>query len=1428
MFQTQNTITLRKDCDVRHFCTVSKRLVFLLALGFVLSGNAPAQTQAVRLALIAETADATAASDVLTARLSTNSQIQLLERNEIEKVYREQGLSAMNGDYLKLGRILGADGLLILHLSKGGDSQRLMARLVAVKPGVTLSQPEYPWPLDNPLQWAGVVATQFQPLFPKLAVLAKDALPISILNLRSAVASVQGETLERELTELLYARLINEKDVFVLERRRMELLSVENQWSESEEKSFWNGSYLLEGVIDKAGLQKDVLTIEAMLTPPDKKDVLSVQASGARTNLPAVVNDLASRILAALKKQSSPVEWNPRAEADRYFEEAQWMLKWRMYQEAKSAGEAAWALGKQNDEVAKLKIKAYQGCAGDPGMCIVTFEEGRVVFGQLINRHVIDASEAATCASAPEAEQFTDLVRAGEIFQDTFRPIAASVQEPDPAWLKLGASILDQTSLWLRYYYFTVEARHAREAAIDEARQLCLTITGLLESQPGFAKADTNATLLTVKARNVAFWVDTPEQCLPVYRAMLESGQWPLVRRRFINAAYKEVSRQVDFQGGFSRTDAIDGSVRFDDPHGPPADLANPCLVGWTWADRKRCPAVWNGFIDELCNSSKPLTSLEGKILRCSYAWSEEDFERHFENLLNEALQQHEAIIAAGLGTRLLDDLNRLIQERVPALIRERQSRVQNQAWKPFKEKFTLWVNQNHEAMAALQEVQKRRPELEKKKDYLNSQTNFDFMSFARIVLNDNYKPAEARELLPLVSNYFARILTNQPADRVKQQQVKYWVNNLENKLAAIISPPPPRTNLPGPPAVRAAVPAPHIPSSGTNPAPKAVIRSLDMGHFWNIPTPAEVQTVDSGDDATYRYTYFGQDYTPQIASCCFRDGRLWVEVRFDEHGYLGRAQFWGIDLATWAADKIQFQGEEFSLPNLIYQKKSHPFEAHEGYLYLSLGSSVRRYSFKAHSWEQFPVPASDGITPVRLANRLFFTTSSSILEYGADGSFRTLASSRRRPAMTLLDGVEDYGSPHLFLTVDHALHVHIGDDIYMFSTQSNNWLQVATLPKHYEYFPFEDGFLTGARSWGEWQGMFSRMSSPQSLFPTPTYKHFQPAKTGSTYWPYDIPGIEFCLQDSRLWFLVNSPKFQLDGLHKLQAQPVGKADPALICCTFGEKQPVTIPVRFETGDIKLISHLPYLANPWDPQWILQWTPQGMVMIHAALPGFWLIPATDLETALQNARSRQLLKKQEGLQAANASHEQWRKELLAAYDRNHSGVFDPDERKAMIDDPRYLELELPVIDANSNGLLDAAELGFFDANTNGVLDPQEEKAIDTTLGLLAEKLMPQAPLDSNLVRSPACLPPELLSSSNYMAPGFFTIGLDSNDRATVKKNLVDLLRMYLLHDISAHAKFTRQGMQRDPHHLLKQEVEAYWKFKRGQTNLPASSVPPQH
>jgi hypothetical protein len=221
-----------------------KRVIFIFAiLAFAL--RLPGQTnESVRLALISESDEASAVVDILTAELSNNKNLQLLERAEIEKVYQEQGMSAGNKDYLKLGQILGADGLLLMETVKEGTNQYLNMRLVAVKPGVALVAEQFSWPVENLTEWSSTFGKHLHLFLPKLSVLLKDAIPISVVNLRSAISSAEGAETEQQLKLLTIQRLSREKELFVLERQKMQLLSEEKDLK-LDDSAFWNGSYPL-------------------------------------------------------------------------------------------------------------------------------------------------------------------------------------------------------------------------------------------------------------------------------------------------------------------------------------------------------------------------------------------------------------------------------------------------------------------------------------------------------------------------------------------------------------------------------------------------------------------------------------------------------------------------------------------------------------------------------------------------------------------------------------------------------------------------------------------------------------------------------------------------------------------------------------------------------------------------------------------------------------------------------------------------------------------------------------------------------------------------------------------------------------------------------------------------------------------------------
>jgi TolB-like protein len=312
----------------------------------------------VRLAVIAETRDASAASDLLTVEFSKNPQVTVLERNEIEKVYREQGLSAANRDYLKLGQVLGADGVLLVSAIVSTNGTGLRIRLIAVKPGVLLASERFSMP-DDLARWAAGVAMRLDPLLPKLSVLVQDAVPVSVVNFRSAIQSPETREIERRLTTLALDRLSRERQLFVLERTRMQLLASEKDLKGLGDSAFWNGSYLLEGTIDRDGYSPDKITISARLVPPKGGDPVPIEVSGSRTDFPGVINQLADKVRDDLKLAGTAASWNPADEAQKYFEEATWALKWGLLEQAQSASDSAWALGKRDMDCALARLSAY-------------------------------------------------------------------------------------------------------------------------------------------------------------------------------------------------------------------------------------------------------------------------------------------------------------------------------------------------------------------------------------------------------------------------------------------------------------------------------------------------------------------------------------------------------------------------------------------------------------------------------------------------------------------------------------------------------------------------------------------------------------------------------------------------------------------------------------------------------------------------------------------------------------------------------------------------------------------------------------------------------------------------------------------------------------------------------------------------------------
>src|ERR1022692_2907231 len=97
-------------------------LLFLMAAVLLCAGEywraQAAPPPPVRLAIVSEGDGLAPTADLLTAELSKDARLALLERDQIAQVLKEQALAQTSGgkkDFLKVGRLLSADGLLLIE-----------------------------------------------------------------------------------------------------------------------------------------------------------------------------------------------------------------------------------------------------------------------------------------------------------------------------------------------------------------------------------------------------------------------------------------------------------------------------------------------------------------------------------------------------------------------------------------------------------------------------------------------------------------------------------------------------------------------------------------------------------------------------------------------------------------------------------------------------------------------------------------------------------------------------------------------------------------------------------------------------------------------------------------------------------------------------------------------------------------------------------------------------------------------------------------------------------------------------------------------------------------------------------------------------------------------------------------------------------------
>ena len=821
---------------------------FLLVLGVFQMPAAATDEAPAKLAIISESPDAASAVDVLTAVLNKNNRLQLLERTEIEKAYHEQEMSATSRNDLKLGRLLGADGLLLLNIVKTPQATNLTARLTAIKPGVVLTEGSFPWPLKDVSRWSESVAVGLDRFVSKLVLLPQDAIPVSLVNVRSAIESDEEKQTEQQLKLLTIQRLSAEPQLFVLERERMQLLGGEKEL-DSDESAFWSGTYLLEGVLDQGGYSKDTVTINARLTPPKGGGPLVFEVNGSRTNLAEVVNSMAAKVNELLKVNSTvPKSWNPAEEAAKYFDEANWALRWGVFTEAQAAADSAWALGKQDQDCAIARIKAYEtplhvrgyqnGNFTNPGNTNAVIETAVEAaapnnpWGLILHTQVYGDTKSVDYAYAlqfPDPASIDVATHALEIYYEFSRNSpeglikVASEQThwKNSEWYNLGIEDLVAASTVLQQFNFVPEAQKTAGEKLAELRRSARMVADWIARSPSVYDSyfvgdrlathdelantmDENSTIFRCQVLWGCYWQERPEDAMALYHELMSSPVFCYIHSDFW--------------------------LR---------ELQKPRLAAWNQTDAQRIPRLWDDYLNELNSSTNVFWQLEARALALADADNDSDVALSFTNLFRAIFNNRDALVndnvdAPYLGWHLENLVSAKTGNGISTDLRESLNQL---FYSQYNQKLDAMENEyQNKTVAAAQFSAK----FQEQKQYLKNNQSFNLFGFMDMFQSRDYSKRQATEILPLIVAYKSNLVAQSESASGMQKgqlmgaigQVGFLEGDVNRLLGTPTPPPPPKVEAANPAAT---VTAPATISTDTN-APEVVTNVMTVDNFMEIP----------------------------------------------------------------------------------------------------------------------------------------------------------------------------------------------------------------------------------------------------------------------------------------------------------------------------------------------------------------------------------------------------------------------------------------------------------------------------------------------------------------------------------------------------------------------------------------------------------------
>jgi hypothetical protein len=463
-----------------------------LILGLIGSISLCTAETPIRLAILADPTLEKEA-DLLSVRLSKTPQIELLERSQIRKVLDEQKMSASGlsaSSSLKIGKLLKSDGLLILKVEKAEDQSVLALRMVAVDPGFITASSYEEYPLKNQEDWEIGIEKLVTESKEKLSVSRSEAVPVTLLDFRTQVSNQKIEALESSINLLLQRRMMQQKEVFVLERKRMESLDWEKELT-AETQKFWTAGAVIDGTIELKG-EEAVINVKlengGVKFPP-------IQVQGPQAEVAKIVDSLVSKILPQLQKEFGALPpWDPLVEARKLQLECYSARCAGLFELSRGYADAVWALGLRDDKSRRYRIYAY---------CRETFPSRVSTYNWYPNWKTFNLKK--------EPHRIQTACRMMELLQSQF-----SNQSLEPKDLENDAFFLGAVMLEGCYFY---QLHKTYPEQVSELRRLARE-TYNNPHYPWDKKIK-----ISIASRYGAYWCESPDEVIDLYQKIFPTDQ---------------------------------------------------------------------------------------------------------------------------------------------------------------------------------------------------------------------------------------------------------------------------------------------------------------------------------------------------------------------------------------------------------------------------------------------------------------------------------------------------------------------------------------------------------------------------------------------------------------------------------------------------------------------------------------------------------------------------------------------------------------------------------------------------------------------------------------------------------------------------------------------------------------------------------------